>query len=228
MRKRILLVEDDKGLGVILRDNLKFEGFDVEWCQNGDDVMPTISAFTPHLVLLDLMLPGADGIEICKLLTSGRRAPIPIIMLTARGEPQDKIRGLMSGADDYVTKPFAFEELRARIHALLRRAQGRVESIRLGDAVIDFRRMRAFRGKVELMLTDREFELLRHLSERKGEVVARDELLRLIWGYSDSQSRTVDNFVFRLRQKIERDPKHPQHIHTVYGDGYRLTVDDED
>ncbi len=227
MNTRILLVEDDKGMGVILRDSLQFEGYSVEWRENGKTVMSTVREFAPHLVLLDLMLPGIDGLALCESLTHGRER-LPIIMLTAKSEPQDKIRGLMSGADDYVTKPFAFDELLARIRALLRRTQGRIESIQLGETWVDFRRLRAYKGKTELTLTDREFELLRHLSERKGEVVSRDELLRLIWGYTESTSRTVDNFVFRLRQKIERDPRHPQYLRTAYGDGYRLTVEDDE
>jgi DNA-binding response OmpR family regulator len=224
-KHKILLVEDDKGIGDILKDNLQYEGFDVEWCQNVRSVIPTIRDFAPHLVLLDLMLPGGDGLDVCKWLTQGRER-LPVIILTARGEQQDKVRGLMAGADDYVTKPFSFEELNARIRALLRRTQGRIEAIRLGDALIDFRRLRATRGSQVLALTDREFELLRHLAERKGDVVSREELLRLIWGYTESSSRTVDNFVFRLRQKIERDPRHPEYIKTSYGDGYRLAFQD--
>ena len=131
----------------------------------------------------------------------------------------------MAGADDYVTKPFAFDELLARIHAVLRRTIVRLDELRLGDIVIDFRRLRAFTGNNALILTDKEFEILRYLAERAGKIVSRDELLHLVWGYESTPvTRTVDNFIFRLRQKIEIDPRHPQFIHTVYGDGYRLTV----
>ena len=165
---KILLVEDDKGIGDILKDNLQYEGFEVEWCETVRRVMPLVHDFAPDLVVLDLMLPGGDGIEVCKRLTQGRER-LPVIILTARGEQQDKVRGLMAGADDYVTKPFSFEELNARIRALLRRTQGRIETIRLGETLVDFRRLKATRGNKVITLTDREFELLRHLAERKGE-----------------------------------------------------------
>jgi DNA-binding response OmpR family regulator len=227
MTHRLLVVEDDKTIGRLLRDNLQFEGFSVEWCQTGAGVMPKVREFAPHLVVLDLMLPhGVDGLDLCRMLTQ-RSDHVPVIILTARGQKDDKIRGLMSGADDYVTKPFSFEELLARIRAVLRRTTGPIEELRLGETVIDFRRLRAYRGTQELALTDREFEILRHLAERSGEIVTRDELMRLVWGYTEAPtSRTVDNFIFRLRHKLEPDPKHPRFIRTSYGDGYRLTLDE--
>jgi DNA-binding response OmpR family regulator len=131
------------------------------------------------------------------------------------------------GADDYVVKPFALDELLARVNAVLRRTTRRLDQLKLGDTIVDFRQLRAFKGRRALELTDREFEILRHLAERAGGIVTREELLRLVWGYSNAPlTRTVDNFVFRLRRKIERDPHHPQYIRTAYGDGYRLTLED--
>ncbi len=225
MNKRILLIEDDKAIGRLMQGNLQYEGFDVEWCETGGQAEEKVRQFSPHLVLLDLMLPaGVDGLEICRSLTESRERT-PVIILTAKDQQADKVRGLMAGADDYVTKPFAFDELLARIHAVLRRTTARLDELRLGDTVIDFRRLRAFTGTQALILTDKEFEILRYLAERAGKIVSRDELLHLVWGYeSPPVTRTVDNFIFRLRQKIERDPRHPQFIHTVYGDGYRLTI----
>ena len=225
MNKRILLIEDDKAIGRLMQGNLQYEGFDVEWCETGGQAEEKVRQFSPHLVLLDLMLPaGVDGLEICRSLTESRERT-PVIILTAKDQQADKVRGLMAGADDYVTKPFAFDELLARIHAVLRRTTARLDELRLGETVIDFRRLRAFTGTQALILTDKEFEILRYLAERAGKIVSRDELLHLVWGYeSPPATRTVDNFIFRLRQKIERDPRHPQFIHTVYGDGYRLTI----
>jgi two-component system alkaline phosphatase synthesis response regulator PhoP len=197
----------------------------VEWCETGGQAEEKVRQFSPHLVLLDLMLPaGVDGLEICRSLTESRERT-PVIILTAKDQQADKVRGLMAGADDYVTKPFAFDELLARIRAVLRRTTARLDELRLGETVIDFRRLRASTGNQALILTDKEFEILRYLGERAGKIVSRDELLHLVWGYeSPPVTRTVDNFIFRLRQKIERDPRHPQFIHTVYGDGYRLTI----
>jgi DNA-binding response OmpR family regulator len=225
--KRVLVVEDDKAIGRLLVDNLQLDGFAVELCETGRDAFNALALFAPDLVLLDLMLPdGFDGLELCRSL-SQRPAPIPVIILTARSEKEDRVRGLTMGADDYVVKPFALDELLARIHAVLRRARQRPESLKLGDTIIDFQRLQAMRGKREVVLTDREFEVLRHLAERAGSVVSRDELLHLVWGYWDvPTTRTVDNFIFRLRAKIERDPHNPQFIHTVYGGGYRLTLSD--
>ncbi len=225
MTKRILLIEDDNAIACVLRDNLVFEGFAVEWSADGRNAAALAKAFAPDLILLDLMLPkGVDGFELCRTLALGpNRAPV--IIITARGQKEDRVRGLTLGADDYVVKPFALEELLARIHAVFRRSKPPVERLTIGRTVIDFKQLRAFAGNKELVLTDREFEILRHLGERAGSVVTRDELLHLVWGYADAPlTRTVDNFISRLRQKIEPDPHHPQYIRTAYGDGYRLTL----
>jgi two-component system, OmpR family, response regulator VicR len=222
MKKRILIVEDDAALARVLADNLTFSGFEVETVDDGAEVVQRMRAFAPDLVLLDVMLPGADGFELCGLVRQGGRTPV--IMLTARDQKRDKLRGLELGADDYVTKPFDFEELQARIRAVLRRARQMVVRITLGETAIDFRAFKAMRGRRELRLSRREFDLLSYLAEREGSVVPRSELLREVWGFPDEPStRAVDYAIRRLRRKIERDPHNPQHIHTVHGDGYCLT-----
>jgi DNA-binding response OmpR family regulator len=226
MSKRILIIEDDKAIARLLCDNLEYEGFVVEACDNGLNARDVVKRFTPDLLLLDVMLPhGPDGFEICRALNEAHGGPnrIPVIILSARGHKEDRIRGLTLGADDYVTKPFALDELLARVHAVLRRTKPRIDQLTLGNTVIDFRRLRAYCGTKPVELTDREFEILRCLAERAGNVVTRDELLHLVWGYADAPlTRTVDNFIFRLRHKLERDPKHPTFIRKAYGDGYRL------
>ena len=222
MKKRILIVEDDAALARVLADNLTFSGFEVETVDDGTEVLGRMRAFAPDLVLLDVMLPGTDGFELCGLVRQGGRTPV--IMLTARDQKRDKLRGLELGADDYVTKPFDFEELQARIRAVLRRARQMVVRIALGDTLIDFRAFKAMRGRRELRLSRREFDLLSYLAEREGSVVPRSELLREVWGFPDEPStRAVDYAIRRLRRKIEHDPHNPQHIHTVHGDGYCLT-----
>lgn len=227
MSKRILLIEDDKAIARLLTDNLRIEGFAVEWSETGQGAVQLVTRFCPDLVLLDLMLPrGVDGFELCRQL-SQTPTPTPVIILTARGEKEERVRGLTLGADDYVVKPFALEELLARIRAVLRRTKPRIDRLRLGQTTIDFTRLQAFKGSQELVLTDREFEVLRHLAEHAGSVVTRDEMLVLVWGYNHTPTtRTVDNFIFRLRHKIEPDPRHPKYIRTAYGDGYRLTISD--
>jgi len=225
MNKHILIVEDGDALAAVLRDNLTFEGFRVDCAPDGSAAIELVAAVRPDLVLLDVMMPGLDGFEVCRTLNVGQKR-VPIIMLTARGQKQDKVRGLQIGADDYVTKPFSFDELLARIHAVLRRTSVMVPAVTLGDIRIDFGRMHASRGDTPLSLTAREFAILQHLAERPGRVVSREELLRAVWGYREARlTRTVDNFVARLRRKIEENPHHPRYIQTVHGDGYRLAVD---
>jgi DNA-binding response OmpR family regulator len=222
MNKRILVVEDDAALARVLCDNLAFEGFDARCVRDGNLVLSVARDFAPDLVLLDVMLPGRDGFELIGLLRQGGR--VPIIMLTARGQTTDKLKGLKLGADDYVTKPFDIEELMARVHSVMRRSSPEVERVLLGKVTIDFRSMTVRHGRNEIHLTHREFELLRYLAERQGRVVSRHELLREIWGYADApMTRSVDNAIARLRKKIESDPGHPRFIHTVHGDGYTIT-----
>jgi DNA-binding response OmpR family regulator len=222
--KRILIVEDDASIARMLRDNLQYDGYAVEWSQTAPDAIALAKRFVPDLVLLDLSLPdGFDGLDLCRTFSQGPDRTA-VIILTARAAKEDRVRGLTLGADDYVVKPFALDELLARVAAVLRRTKPRLDQLTLGDSVVDFRKLRVTRRGREIVLTDREFEVLRHLAERGGAVVSREELLRLVWGYSDApMTRTVDNFIFRLRHKLEPDPHKPRYIRTAHGDGYRLT-----
>ncbi len=223
MKKRILVIEDDAALARVLRDNFEFEGFEVLCVADGSIAVGKAREFNPDLIVLDIMLPGTvSGFDLCGVLREGGRAPI--IMLTAKGQKTDKLRGLNLGADDYVTKPFDLEELLARVHAVLRRARPVVDRLALGRIVVDFRARVATEGTRPVHLTHREFELLRYLAERQERVVFRNELLREVWGYPDTPStRSVDHAIARLRKKIEPDAHRPQFIHTVHGDGYCLT-----
>jgi len=170
------------------------------------------------------MIPSMDGFEVCRFVSARHDRP-PIIILSARTQQEDKVRGLTLGADDYVTKPFSLDELLARIHAVLRRTQPRIPKLSLGEVTIDFEQMCASGKGCVIDLTPREFALLQHLAEHAGKVVTRDELLRVVWGYQEIPlTRTVDNFVARLRRKIEPDPHQPRYIRTMYGDGYSLVL----
>jgi two-component system alkaline phosphatase synthesis response regulator PhoP len=181
-------------------------------------------AASPDLIVLDVMLPDRSGLELLGALRQGGRTPI--ILLTARGERSDKLHGLRLGADDYITKPFDLEELLARVHAVLRRVRPGFERLSLGNVTVDFRARTAKRREQNLRLTDHEFQLLEYLAERQDRVVYRDELLRDVWGYPEApRTRSVDHAIARLRKKIEADPHRPRYIHTVHGDGYRLTSD---
>jgi DNA-binding response OmpR family regulator len=222
MKKRILVVEDDTSLARVLRDNLTYDGFDVDWVSSGNAALKRVKAAAPDLVVLDIMLPDTNGFELCGLLRQGRQTPI--IILTARGQKADKIRGLNLGADDYITKPFDLEEFLARVRAVLRRTRPAFDTLELGQVMIDFRAQHASKDGKSIRLTHREFELLQYLAERQEHVVHRNELLREVWGYPDVPStRSVDHAIARLRKKIETDPHHPRFIHTVHGDGYCLT-----
>jgi len=222
MTKRILVVEDDAALARVLRDNLAFCGFDVACVTDGDVALAKAREFAPDLIVLDITLPGTNGFDLCGVLRRGSRTPI--IILSARSQKADKLRGLNLGADDYITKPFDLEEFLARVQAVLRRARPPVEQLVLGRVIIDFRAQTATRAGYTLHLTHREFELAEYLAERQERVVHRNELLREVWGYLEVPStRSVDHAIARLRKKIEPDPHHPRFIHTVHGDGYCLT-----
>jgi DNA-binding response OmpR family regulator len=221
-KKRILIVEDNASLAEVLSDNLTFEGFDVQSVDDGSLAIDKVREFFPDLVVLDLMLPGLDGFEICRAIR--QRGQTAIMILTARVQKDDRIRGFALGADDYVTKPFDLEELIARVHAVLRRTRPELERLVLGKVTIDFRMLQAWDGDRELDLSHLEFELLQYLAARQGVVVDRDELLRGVWRYTSTpNTRSVDQAVARLRRKIEADPHHPRFIHTVHGEGYCLT-----
>jgi len=226
MAQRVLVIEDDPLITRMLEDNLKFEGFEVQSISDGDRALTAVRSFAPSLILLDLMLPGLDGFEICRAISEGPLRT-PIIILSARSQSADKVQGLKLGADDYITKPFTVDELLARVHAVMRRTTGKPDVLVLGDGEvrIDFSALTALKGDRNLVLTPREFEVLRLLSLHRNQLVTREQLLRSVWGYDELPlTRTVDHFIARLRSKIERDPHHPRFLHTVYGDGYRLTT----
>jgi DNA-binding response OmpR family regulator len=225
MKKRILVVEDDAPLARIVADNLAFEGFDVRHIADGHAAITTASGFAPDLVVLDINLPGINGLELCRIWREELR--IPIILLTARAQKEDKLKGLRLGADDYVTKPFDLEELMARVHAVLRRARPTVDQLKLGLVTIDFVRKQAWNEGTAIDLTHREFSLLHYLAERADSIVHRDELLHELWHFPESShTRAVDHAIVRLRRKIEKDPHHPRFIRTAHGGGYLLTSAD--
>ena len=225
--KRILIVEDDVGLARVIADNLRFEGYQVVSTHRGDEAMGRARSFCPDLVLLDVMLPNRSGFDLCSILRDGGR--VAVIILSALSQRSDKLRGLNLGADDYITKPFDLPELLARIRAVLRRSNRRLDRIVLGPITIDFTALRATGPHGEVHLTHREFEILRYLAERQDRFVRRDELLREVWGFPDvlDSTRSVDHAIVRLRKKIEPDPHDPQFIRTVHGDGYCLTRSDD-
>ena len=222
---RILIVEDDEAIAQGLRDNFQFEGYETHWASDGETAVRLAREEKPDLIVLDIRLPRMSGYEVCRKLRAGD-STTPILMLTARGEEEDRILGLDLGADDYVTKPFSVRELLARARALLRRsiaAQPMPDELRIGDIVVDFRSYEAHRNGRPIDLTRKEFGVLRLLAACEGRVVTRDELLETVWGLNAGQStRTIDNHVATLRAKLEDDPSHPRTLHTVHGVGYKL------
>ena len=229
MKKKILIVEDEQGLAEGIRLNLEGEGFTVDWAEDGSEGLRKALEDTPDLLILDIMLPKKNGLEVCRELRH-QNITIPIIMLTAKGEEIDKVLGLELGADDYMTKPFSIRELLARINVQLRREKppGTVppKTYRIGDVELDFAGFKVRRENKELKLTSLEVEILRYLIEHRGEVATREALLDKIWGYAKfPTTRTVDSHILKLRKKIEKDPSNPKHIQSVYGEGYRF-VDD--
>jgi two-component system alkaline phosphatase synthesis response regulator PhoP len=221
----ILIVEDEPDMANGLRDNLEFEGYAVRIARDGDEGLELASELIPDLILLDLMLPKRNGLDVCRELRR-RGIGVPVVMLTARGQETDKVVGLEIGADDYVTKPFSVRELMARVRVQLRRTESKnagMEVFRFGEIELDFKRQRAVRAGKFLQLTAREFDLLKYLIQRRGETVSRDELLDKVWGFRAYPfSRTVDNHVAKLRQKIERSPAEPEYLITVHGLGYKF------
>lgn len=223
MSTRILVVEDDIGLARVIQDSLTFAGFAVECVHDGNEAMQSVQARSPDLILLDVMLPGHDGFELCRVLRRSGR--LPIIMLTARSQQADRVRGLNAGADDYLTKPYYPEELLARIKALLRRSRPVVERVVLGDVEVDFVQLRAVAAGRDLHLTRREFELLRYLAAHHGHPVSRENMLREVWGYLEvPNTRAVDDAIVRLRRKLGEHPRSPRFVQTAHGDGYCLSL----
>jgi two-component system alkaline phosphatase synthesis response regulator PhoP len=224
---RLLLIEDEPGLVMTLTDRLTVEGYDVEAETDGEAGLQRAIAQRYDLILLDGMLPGRDGFDVCRTLRQ-RGVATPILMLTARGQVVDRVVGLKLGADDYVVKPFEMSELLARIEALLRRVPpqpaGAPESFQFGDVKVDFRSAVVTRNGEPVDVSAREFKLLKYFIEHQGATLSRDELLNEVWGYNAMPStRTVDVHVAWLRQKLEPSPKRPQYIHTIHGLGYKFT-----
>ncbi|MBN1420332.1 MAG: response regulator transcription factor [Planctomycetes bacterium] len=222
---RILIVEDESELARTLKENLEIEGFQAEVAATGERALELLRFRTFHLVILDLLLPGINGFDVCKALRKdGSR--VPVLMLTALGETHQKIKGLEIGADDYVTKPFSLGELLARVKAILRRASGEgfeEPAFCFRGIEIDFDRYEVRRGKRVEHLAHTEREMLRLLVARAGEPIRRSEFLDAIWGIEAfPTNRTVDNYIVKLRRKVEPDPANPRHIVTVHGVGYKF------
>jgi two-component system alkaline phosphatase synthesis response regulator PhoP len=226
MTHRILLVEDEPGLVMTLSDRLTSEGYAIESAVNAETGLARSVSEAFDLIILDVMLPGGSGFDVCRDLRQ-RGIKTPVIMLTARGQVIDKVLGLKIGADDYVTKPFEMMELLARVEVQLRHAgasvTGSLASYQFGEVRVDFRRAEAYRGLDVIELSAKEFKLLRYLIEHRGAALSRDELLNEVWGYDAAVStRTVDVHVAWLRQKLEANPRHPQFILTMHGLGYKF------
>lgn len=221
-RASILVVDDDAALAEMLQLVLQQEGFVTSWCGRGDTAVATFREVDPDLVLLDVMLPGKDGVEICRDLRAD--SDVPIVMLTAKSDTTDVVAGLEAGADDYIAKPFKAKELVARVRTRLRRmpTEPAEETLHIGDLVISVDAHTVRRGDEEIQLTPLEFDLLLALARRPKQVFSRELLLEQVWGYRHAaDTRLVNVHVQRLRSKIERDPEHPQIVVTVRGVGYK-------
>ena len=223
---RVLVVEDDEAMAVALQDGFSYEGHEVVRASDGEEGLRIAREGAPEIMILDVMLPKMTGLEVCKRLR-GEGSTLPIIMLTARGQEIDKVLGLKFGADDYVTKPFSFMELMARVEAVLRRSQPDGLEHRsvhqIGRVTVDLNRHEASRDGEPLDLTPREFRLLGYFIEHTGKVVSREELLDAVWGYDAIPfTRTVDTHIAKLRKKIETDTSNPEHLITVHRMGYKL------
>ena len=225
MERRILLVEDEPGLVLTLGDRLRSEGYEVEAAADGQTGLEMAAGGSFALIILDIMLPAKNGMDVCRDLRQ-RGIATPILMLTARGQTVDKVVGLKIGADDYMTKPFEMLELLARVEALLRRAPAMGSTgdvLQFGAIRVDLRRTEVTRDGKPVTLAAKEFQLLRYLAEHRGTTVSRETLLSEVWGYGGvTSSRTVDVHVAWLRQKLEDDPRQPRWILTVHGMGYKL------
>ena len=225
-RARVLVGEDDPNVAEVVVRYLEREGFEASAVVDGYAALARAEERPPDIVVLDLMLPGLDGLEVCRRLRAS--TPVPVIMLTARGEEDDRIVGLDVGADDYVTKPFSPRELTARVKAVLRRATtpsvtgGTGDVLVARDLVIDSASHEVRRGGEPVALTAREFDLLRFLAQRPRQVFRREELLEQVWGYTYGDAATVTVHIRRLREKIERDPSRPTHLKVVWGTGYKF------
>ena len=224
--EKVLVVDDEEHIRELIKFNLEKNGYKVICADNGIDAVKLAKEQAPQLMLLDLMLPGMDGLDVCKeIRKDSNMSGMPIIMITAKGEEIDKIIGLELGADDYITKPFSVRELVARVKAILRRTTMQIveKTFKIGNLVIDFGKHEVLKSEIRIDLTLKEFELLQILIKNKGRVMTRDFLLDKIWGYEYvGETRTVDVHIRHLRQKIEEDDKNPAYIQTIRGIGYRF------
>jgi two-component system alkaline phosphatase synthesis response regulator PhoP len=226
MSKTILVVEDEPGIRLSIKDELESEGFTVHEAENGEEGLEMVQRISPDLIILDIMMPVLSGTEVCKSLRmSGDTTPI--LMLTVKDKEIDKVLGLELGADDYMTKPFSLRELLARIRALLRRTDDRskeVQQVRIGDVVLNFKKFEARKNDEMLEFTPLEYQLLQYLVRERGAVLSRNEILDHIWGEDNVvvTSRTIDSHIANIRKKIENDPADPQWILSVHGIGYKL------
>ena len=228
MKKHILIVEDDAHIRLGLCEALRSESYEVTDCCSGSEALPLFKQRKPDLVVLDIMLPGKSGYDLCREIRASK-SRIPILMLSAKGQEIDKVVGLELGADDYVTKPFSLRELLARVHALLRRAEPGVAAaevpaeIVFGKVRVDCKALRGKRGKETFEMTPRELRVLALLFRERGNAVSRETILNEVWGIEYyGTTRTLDQLVVKLRQKIEDTPGEPRHLLTVHSLGYRL------
>lgn len=223
---KILIVEDEPSMRLGLKDNLEFESYEVEIAEDGQIALEKVAANSYDLILLDVMLPKISGFDVCKQLRKEGNTT-PVILLTAKGEEIDKVLGLELGADDYITKPFSLRELLARIKAVLRRTEPNTKPLgsmlKIGKLDVNFETYNAFNEGKPVQMSHKEFEVLHYLWQNKNNTVPREDLLKNIWGEDVYiTTRTIDNFILKLRQKIEADSNHPQIILTVHGIGYKF------
>jgi DNA-binding response OmpR family regulator len=224
MKPKILIVEDEPNMSRGLKDNLDFEGYETAIAENGALGLKQILATKYDLVIMDVMMPEMSGLDVCKRVRE-KGIEVPIILLTAKGEEIDKVLGLELGADDYITKPFSVRELLARVKAILRRGvkSEPKDHVRIGKLTIDFSAFTADDARGPVRMSHKEFAILQYLYERKNQIVSRHDLLEKVWGYDETPTtRTVDNFILKLRQKVEDDHNDPKIIITVHGTGYKL------
>jgi DNA-binding response OmpR family regulator len=230
--RNILIVEDEQAIAEAVRARLDSEGYDVRVAFDGPEALEAVAQKTPDLVVLDLMLPGMDGLEVCQEIQ--KREWVPVLMLTARTDEADKVAGFAVGADDYLTKPFSMRELTARVRAILRRMErirglSATEPVARFDLIVDAARRRVLRGEHEIPLTPLEFEILLTLSRNPGVVFSRDQLMDRVWGYRDyAGGRVVDSHVARIRRKLGDEAAEPRYIRTVHGVGYTFNEDGQE
>jgi DNA-binding response OmpR family regulator len=224
---KILIVEDDPKMLSGLKDNFEFEGYEVDTAEDGKVGLKKMTDNSYNLAVLDVMLPEISGFDVLRKARE-KGVATPVIMLTAKGEEIDRVLGLELGADDYITKPFSLRELLARVKAVLRRGEGTGEAghiMKVSQFEADFSSYTASRAGIPVTMTPKEYEVLKFLWQHRNQAVSRDQLLTNVWGYDESIStRTVDNFILKIRQKVEDDPAHPKHIVTLHGTGYKLIV----